>query len=124
MRLRWFEDMDEDENRPYDMEEPTSSACPSPTIPICGKWCSLIDLPPAAVTAGAISAAGWAHFSVSYPVRPTVSRKCRRTKELNGDYDFYRPIIGWRTMIDNRSLIRNKEREVPTWGMGYKALEA
>ena len=22
MRLRWFEDMDEDENRPYDMEEP------------------------------------------------------------------------------------------------------
>ena len=52
---------------------------PSPTIPICGKWCRLIDLPPAAVTAGAISAAGWAHFSVSYPVRPTVSRKCRRT---------------------------------------------
>ena len=39
-----------------------------------------IDLPPAAVTAGAISAAGWAHFSVSYPVRPTVSRKCRRTR--------------------------------------------
>ena len=22
MRLHWFEDMDEDENRPYDMEEP------------------------------------------------------------------------------------------------------
>ena len=22
MRLRWFEDMDEDENRSYDMEEP------------------------------------------------------------------------------------------------------
>ena len=22
MRLRWFEDMDEDENRPYDIEEP------------------------------------------------------------------------------------------------------
>ena len=80
MRLRWFEDMDEDENRPYDMEEPNFSACPSPTIPICGKWCRLIDLPPAAVTAGAISAAGWAHFSVSYPVRPTVSRKCRRTR--------------------------------------------
>ena len=24
MRLHWFEDMDEDENRPYDMEEPLS----------------------------------------------------------------------------------------------------
>ena len=22
MRLHWFDDMDEDENRPYDMEEP------------------------------------------------------------------------------------------------------
>lgn len=65
---------------PMIWRNPTSSACPSPTIPICGKWCRLIDLPPAAVTAGAISAAGWAHFSVSYPVRPTVSRKCRRTR--------------------------------------------
>ena len=26
--------------------------------------------------------------------------------------------FGWRTMIDNRSLIRNKEREVPTWEHG------
>ena len=58
---------------------PTSSACLSPTIPICGKWCRLIDLPPVAAMADAISAVGWAHFSVSYPVRPTVSRKCRRT---------------------------------------------
>ena len=31
------------------------------------------------VTADAISVVGWAHFSVSYPVRLTVSRKCRRT---------------------------------------------
>ena len=59
MRLHWFEDMDEDENRPMTWRNPTSSACPSPMIPICGKWCRLIDLPPAAVTAGAISAAGW-----------------------------------------------------------------
>ena len=79
MRLRWFEDMDEDENRSYDMEEPNFFGLSSPTIPICGKWCRLIGLPPAVVTAGAISAAGWVHFSVSYPVRPTVSRKCRRT---------------------------------------------
>ena len=81
MRLHWFENMDEDENRtsPSIWRNPTSSACPSPTIPICGKWCRLIGLPPAAVTADAISAVGWAHFSVSYPVRPTVSQKCRRT---------------------------------------------
>ena len=26
--------------------------------------------------------------------------------------------FGWRTMIDNRSLIQNKEREVPTWEHG------
>ena len=64
---------------PMTWRSPTSSACPSPTIPICGKWCRLIGLPPAAVTADAISAVGWAHFSVSYPVRPTVSQKCRRT---------------------------------------------
>ena len=36
----------------------------------------LIGLPPVAAMADAISAVGWAHFSVSYPVRPTVSRKC------------------------------------------------
>ena len=47
---------------------------------VCGKWCRLIDLPPAAAMAGAISAVGWAHFSVSCPVRPTASRKCRRTR--------------------------------------------
>ena len=79
MRLHWFENMDEDENRPYDMEEPNFFGLSIAYDPICGKWCRLIGLPPAAVTADAISAVGWAHFSVSYPVRPTVSQKCRRT---------------------------------------------
>lgn len=65
---------------PMTWRNPTSSACPSPTIPICGRWCRLIGLPPAAAMADAISAAGWAHFSVSYPARPTASRKCRRTR--------------------------------------------
>ena len=50
-------------------------------IPICGKWCRLIGLPPAAVTADAISAVGWAHFSVSYPVRPT--EMCIRDRTLS-----------------------------------------
>ena len=80
MRLRWFEDMDEDENWPYDMEEPNFFGLSIAYDPYMREVVRLIDLPPAAVTAGAISAAGWAHFSVSYPVRPTVSQKSRRTR--------------------------------------------
>ena len=38
----------------------------------------LTGSPPAAATAGAISAAGWDRSLVSCPARPTASRKCRR----------------------------------------------
>ena len=62
--------------------------------------------------------AGWAHFLVSYPVRPTVSRKCKRTMNETEIMTFIGLSFGWRTMIDNRSLIQNKEREVPTWEHG------
>ena len=59
---------------------PTSSACPSPMTPICGRSCKPSSLPPAAVMADAASAADLEFSSVSCPVRRTASRKCRRTR--------------------------------------------
>ena len=59
MRLHWFENMDEDENRPYDMEEPNFFGLSIAYDPYMREVVWLIGLPPAAVTADAISAVGW-----------------------------------------------------------------
>ena len=61
MRLRWFEDMDEDENRPYDMEG-SKRARPARVLGFL-------------------------------PCSPHCKPEVQEDKELNGDYDFYRPII-------------------------------
>ncbi|MFQ7400426.1 MAG: hypothetical protein ACLRNW_21950 [Neglectibacter sp.] len=87
MRLRWFEDMDEDENRPYDMEEPNFRPVYR-LRSLCGKWCRLIDLPPAAVTAGAISAAAGPISRFLQFCSPHCKPEVQEDKEPNGDYDF------------------------------------
>ena len=68
MRLHWFEDTEEDEDRPYDMEEPNFFGL------------SIAYDPFAAGMADAVSAADLESSSVSCPVRPTASRKCRRIR--------------------------------------------
>ena len=82
MRLHWFEDT-EDGDRPYDMEEPNFFGLSIAYAPICGRWCRPMDSPPAA--AGAVSAAVWGRSWGSFPARPTVSRKCRRTRNERDD---------------------------------------
>ena len=79
MRLHWFENMDEDENRPYDMEEPNFFGLSIALRSYMREVVWADRLTTCGGAADAISAVGWAHFSVSYPVRPTVSQKCRRT---------------------------------------------
>ena len=79
MRLHWFEDIDEDENRPYDMEEPNFFGLSIAYDPYMREVVQADRLTTCGGDGGAISVVGWAHFSVSCPVRPTVSRKCRRT---------------------------------------------
>ena len=64
---------------PMTWSSPTSSVCPSPTTPTCGKWCRLTNSPPAAETAGAVSAADWGRSWGFCPVPRIASRKCRRT---------------------------------------------
>ena len=93
MRLHWFEDIDEDENRPYDMEEPNFFGLSISYHPYMREVVQLMSLPLAAAMADAISAEDWGRFSVSCHVRPTANRKCRKKNDLNGDYDFYRPVI-------------------------------
>jgi len=52
-----------------------------------------MDSPPAAATAGAVSAAVWGRSWAFFPVRPTCKPEVQEDNELNGDYDFYRPVI-------------------------------
>ena len=94
MRLHWFEDMDEEYgDRPTTWRNPISSGLSIAFAPICGRWCRRISSPPAAETAGAISAAAWDPSSGSCPASPHYKPEVQEDSEINGDYDFYRPII-------------------------------
>ena len=91
MRLHHFEDMEEAGDRPYDMEEPNFFGVSIAYDPYMREVVKAERFTTCAATAGAASAAGWECFSgtcLSPHCKPEV-----QDKELNGDYDFCRPMI-------------------------------
>ena len=93
MRLRWFEDMDEDENRPYDMEEPNFFGLSIAYDPYMREVVQADRLTTCGGDGGCNICGGLGPFLGFLPCSPHCKPEVQEDKELNGDYDFYRPTI-------------------------------
>ena len=93
MRLRWFEDMDEDENRPYDMEEPNFFGLSIAYDPYMREVVQADRLTTCGGDGGCNICGGLGPFLGFLPCSPHCKPEVQEDKELNGDYNFYRPII-------------------------------
>ena len=93
MRLHWFEDMDEDENRPYDMEEPNFFGLSIAYDPYMREVVQADRLTTCGGDGGCNICGGLGPFLGFLPCSPHCKPEVQEDKELNGDYDFYRPII-------------------------------
>ena len=93
MRLRWFEDMDEDENRPYDMEEPNFFGLSIAYDPYMREVVKAEQFTTCGGDGGRSICGGLGIFLGFLPCSPHCKPEVQEDKELNGDYDFYRPII-------------------------------
>ena len=93
MRLRWFEDIDEDENRPYDMEEPNFFGLSIAYDPYMREVVQADRLTTCGGDGGCNICGGLGPFLGFLPCSPHCKPEVQEDKELNGDYDFYRPII-------------------------------
>ena len=92
MRLRWFEDMDEDENRPYDMEEPNFFGLSIAYDPYMREVVQADRLTTCGGDGGCNICGGLGPFLGFLPCSPHCKPEVQEDNELNGDYDFYRPI--------------------------------
>ena len=93
MRLHWFEDMDEDENRSYDMEEPNFFGLSIAYDPYMREVVQADRLTTCGGDGGCNICGGLGPFLGFLPCSPHCKPKVQEDNELNGDYDFYRPII-------------------------------
>lgn len=93
MRLRWFEDMDKDENRPYDMEEPNFFGLSIAYDPYMREVVQADRLTTCGGDGGCNICGGLGPFLGFLPCSPHCKPEVQEDNELNGDYDFYRPII-------------------------------
>ena len=93
MRLHWFEDMDEDENRPYDMEEPNFFGLSIAYDPYMREVVQADRLTTCGGDGGCNICGGLGPFLGFLPCSPHCKPEVQEDNELNGDYDFYRPII-------------------------------
>ena len=93
MRLRWFEDVDEDENRPYDMEEPNFFGLSIAYDPYMREVVQADRLTTCGGDGGCNICGGLGPFLGFLPCSPHCKPEVQEDNELNGDYDFYRPII-------------------------------
>ena len=93
MRLHWFEDMEEDENRPYDMEEPNFFGLSIAYDPYMREVVQADRLTTCGGDGGCNICGGLGPFLGFLPCSPHCKPEVQEDKELNGDYDFYRPII-------------------------------
>ena len=93
MRLRWFEDMDEDENRPYDMEEPNFFGLSIAYDPYMREVVQADRLTTCGGDGGCNICGGLGPFLGFLPCSPHCKPEVQEDNELNGDYGFYRPII-------------------------------
>ena len=93
MRLRWFEDMDEDENRPYDMEEPNFFGLSIAYDPYMREVVQADRFTTCGGDGGCNICGGLGPFLGFLPCSPHYKPEVQEGSEINGDYDFYRPII-------------------------------
>ena len=93
MRLHWFEDMDEDENRPYDMEEPNFFGLSIAYDPYMQEVVQADRFTTCGGDGGSNICGGLGPFLGFLPCSPHCKPKVQEDNALNGDYNFYRPII-------------------------------
>ena len=93
MRLHWFEDMDEDENRPYDMEEPNFFDLSIAYDPYMREVVQADRLTTCGGDGGCNICGGLGPFLGFLPCSPHCKPEVQEDNALNGNYDFYRPIV-------------------------------
>ena len=93
MRLRWFEDMDEDENRPYDMEEPNFFGLSIAYDPYMREVVQADRLTTCGGDGGCNICGGLGPFLGFLPCSPHCKPEVQEDNALNGNYDFCRPIV-------------------------------
>ena len=93
MRLHWFEDMDEDENRPYDMEEPNFFGLSIAYDPYTREVVQADRLTTCGGDGGCNICGGLGPFLGFLPCSPHCKPEVQEDNALNGNYDFYRPIV-------------------------------
>ena len=93
MRLHWFENMDEDENRPYDMEEPNFFGLSIAYDPYMREVVQADRLTTCGGDGGCNICGGLGPFLGFLPCSPHCKPEVQEDNALNGNYDFYRPIV-------------------------------
>ena len=123
MHLRWFEDT-EDEDRPYDMEEPNFFGLSIAYDPYMQEVVQADSFTTCGGDGGCNICGGQGPLLGFLPCSPHYKPEVQEDDELNGDYDFYRPIIRVAAIIENESLMRKqRKRDTDTGTWGVKALE-
>ena len=93
MRLRHFEDMEEAGDRPYDMEQPNFFGLSIAYDPYMREVVKAERFTTCGGDGGRGICGGMGMFLGYLPCSPHCKPEVQEDKELNGDYDFYRPII-------------------------------
>ena len=94
MRLHWFEDMDEEDgDRPYDMEEPNFFGLSIAFDPYMREVVQADRFTTCGGDGGCNICGGLGPFLGFLPCSPHYKPAAQEDNEINGDYDFYRPII-------------------------------
>ena len=93
MRLHHFEDMEEAGDRPYDMEEPNFFGLSIAYDPYMREVVKAARFTTCGGDGGCNICGGLGPFLGYLPCSPHCKPEVQEDKELNGDYDFYRPII-------------------------------
>ena len=93
MRLHHFEDMEEAGDRPYDMEEPNFFGLSIAYDPYMQEIVKAEQFTTCGGDGGCNICGGMGMFLGYLPYSPHCKPEVQEDKELNGDYDFCRPII-------------------------------
>ena len=93
MRLHHFEDMEEAGDRPYDMEEPNFFGLSIAYDPYMREIVKAEQFTTCGGDGGCNICGGMGMFLGYLPCSPHCKPEVQEDKELDGDYDFYRPII-------------------------------
>ena len=92
MHLHWFESPD-DKDKPYDMEEPNFFGLSIAYDPYMREVVNADALTTCGGDGGCNICGGMGPFLGFLPCSPHYKPEVQEDNELNGDYDFYRPVI-------------------------------